>query len=76
MISTDDEDGSERTGYASRYLVENNIMAYNSMGVVINLADKVDIYITLFITMGLQIFPLIMVVQSRVSLSTLQTIPF
>jgi len=43
MLTTEDEDGSERTGYYGRYLVQNNILAYNSSGIVANLADRVDI---------------------------------
>jgi hypothetical protein len=44
MLTTTDEDGSERTGYYGRYLVQNNILAYNSSGIVANLADRVDIF--------------------------------
>ena len=38
-----DLNGDNRTGYNGRYLVKDNIVAYNGKGMVVNLADKVDI---------------------------------
>jgi hypothetical protein len=43
MRSADDANGDERTGYDGRYLVANNIIAYNGKGIAVNLADKVDV---------------------------------
>jgi len=38
-----DENGDNRTGYDGRYLIKNNIVVYNGKGMVVNLADKVDL---------------------------------
>ena len=43
MRSMKDRNGAQRTGYDGRYLIADNTVVYNGKGVVVNLADKVDI---------------------------------
>jgi hypothetical protein len=39
----DSPDGNNKTGYNGRYLIKDNIVAFNGKGMVVNLVDKADL---------------------------------